>query len=89
MDTATTSRITIARERAAAAKQALAIGAIAIFGFLILFFRGGQSPATASTDNEGTQASSSDSGVDDSLGGGTIAPSSQSSGFPQAHTGVS
>jgi hypothetical protein len=88
MDSPRPSRIEAGRRRADAAKQALAIGAVAVFGFLLFFFRGGGSEATAGPDVQNTP-SSGDFGSDDSFGGGAITPPSQGQSFPQAQTGMS
>jgi hypothetical protein len=89
VDSPRPSRIEAGRRRADAAKQALAIGAVAVFGFLLFFFRGGGFEATAGPDVQNTPSTSGDFGSDDSFGGGAITPPSQGQSFPQAQTGMS
>src|SRR4051794_3114995 len=83
------SRIAAARHQAAVAKQALAVGAVTLFGLLVLFLRAGHS--TASTPTAGQSAATAgDEAYDDGLlGGGAISRPSPSYGYPSAETRTS
>jgi hypothetical protein len=82
------SRIAAARSRAAVAKQTLAVGAAALFGFLVLFLRAGGGHATRSSSSWQTPPGNTQP-ASGSLGGGSVAQPPQGGGIPQAQTGTS
>jgi hypothetical protein len=88
MNTATPSRIQAARTRAETAKHALAVAALAAFGFLLIVFHGGSAAAHVSSPGAAA-AVTRDSGTGSIIGGGSIAQAPQSSPLPQAQTATS
>lgn len=83
------SRIEAARHKAAVVKQGIAVGAVTLFGLLVLFLRAGHSTASNGTSGEAVATAEDEAYDDGALGGGAIGQPSQSYGYPSAQTRTS